>query len=400
MTYRKALLKRRIEEVFMFPFVLLGRMAGSIFRLSTSHRVFLFFPNGDIGGSPQVNIDLTRCISDTKPLIIFSKKPQNNQFREMYNLPGVRVLDLHKWIDKKYIHFVNFFFRGVLAAWINKQQNPVVFGGESLFFYKMVPHLKPEALTVELCHLDTWLPYSIGFIDQIQKRCFSTEKLKQKVTQQYHENNLPESYFSKLYFFDNAIDFPEPYQGRNQRLQVFYIGRGSPQKRVPLIAEIARFLHSKNAAVDFSFVGDVELVIDPSTLPFCKFYGNVKSQDTMQEIYRKADVLLMTSAFEGLPVVIMQMMAHGKVVVSTPVGGIPDYIFDDVNGILIENGDEKKIIDDGIKAIERLISHPELRLRLGAKSREMALQKFSREAFCNNYRKLLELDQRIENSPS
>ena len=51
MTYKKALLKRKIEEVFMFPFVLLGKIAGSIFKLSTSHKVFLFFPNGDIGGS-------------------------------------------------------------------------------------------------------------------------------------------------------------------------------------------------------------------------------------------------------------------------------------------------------------------------------------------------------------
>ncbi|MCC6258048.1 MAG: glycosyltransferase family 4 protein [Chitinophagaceae bacterium] len=396
MTYRKALLKRKIEEVFMSPFVWLGKLLGRLFPLSTQHQVFLFFPNGDIGGSPQVNIDLTHCIRDTRPIIIFSKKPSNNQFREMYNIPGVRVLDLHKWIDKKYLHFINFFYRGVLASWINKQKSPVVFGGESLFFYKMVPHLKPNVLTVELCHLDTWLPYSIGFIDKINKRCFSTEKLKQKVEAQYRENNLPESYFSRLFFLDNAIDFPGEYQNHSPRLQVFYIGRGSPQKRVPLIAEIASSLHQKNAAVDFSFVGDVEKVIDPVQLPFCTFYGNVKSQDKMQELYKKADVLLMTSAFEGLPVVIMQMMAHGKVVVSTPVGGIPDYIFDNLNGLILNNGAEPQIVEDGIKAIEKLASDIQLRERLGAKSREIAIQKFSREAFCRNYRKLLELDQRLK----
>lgn len=396
MTYKKALLKRKVEEVFMFPFVLLGRIAGSVFNLSTTHKVFLFFPNGDIGGSPQVNIDLTNCISDTKPLVIFSKKPANNQFREMYNVPGVRVLDLHKWIDKKYIHFINFFFRGVLASWINKQENAVVFGGESLFFYKMVPHLKKTVLKVELCHLDTWLNYSIGFIDKIDKRGFSTEKLKQKVEEQYRQNNLPSSYFDKLFFYDNAMDFPEAYTIENKRLQVFFIGRGSPQKRVPLIAEIAENLHEKGSPVDVSFVGDVEKVIDPSKYPFCKFYGSIKSQETMQEIYKKADVLLMTSAFEGLPVVVMQMMAHGKVVVSTAVNGIPDYIFENINGLLIANGDEKQIIDDGIQAIEKLAVDPELRKRLGAKSREIALQKFSREAFCKNYRAVLELDQRLK----
>jgi len=396
MTYKKTLLKRKIEEVFMYPFVLIGKIAGSVFTLSTSHRVFLFFPNGDIGGSPQVNIDLTNCIKDTHPLIIFSKKPSNNQFREMYDIPGVRVIDLHKWIDKKYIHFVNFFFRGVLSAWINKGNNSIVFGGESMFFYKVIPHLKKSVLTVELCHLDTWLPYSIGFIDRISKRGFSTEKLKQKVEQQYRDNHLPDSYFSKLFFYDNAIDIPQPYETNNERLQVFFIGRGSPQKRVHLIAKIAHSLYSQNWPVDFNFVGDVEKVIDTSAYPYCKFYGNVKSQELMQDIYRKADVLLMTSAFEGLPVVVMQMMAHGKVVVSTAVNGIPDYIIDYQNGILITNGNEEQIVIDGIAAIGVLLTDPDLRKKMGNKSREIAKQKFSREAFCSNYRKVLEIDQRLK----
>ncbi|MBK8496715.1 MAG: hypothetical protein IPL50_18290 [Chitinophagaceae bacterium] len=75
MTYTAAKRKLQMEMIGMFPFVLLGKLAGHLFRLKTNHRVFLFFPNGDIGGSPQVNIDLTNCIKNYKPLIIFSKRP-------------------------------------------------------------------------------------------------------------------------------------------------------------------------------------------------------------------------------------------------------------------------------------------------------------------------------------
>lgn len=393
MTYSTAKRKLRFELIGMLPFVLLGKIAGHLFSLKTSHRVFLFFPNGDIGGSPQVNIDLVNCIRNKKPLIIFSKKPANNLFREKYDIEGVRVLDIHKYIDNKFFHFINFFFRGVLSAWINKQQNAVVFGGESIFFYKIIPHLKQHVHCVELCHLPTWLPYSIGFIDRINYRVFSTAKLKEQVEDQYCKNNLQETYFKKLFFIDNAIDIPEYTPAVNEVLQVYFIGRGAPQKRVHLVAAIAETLHKKGLPVKFNFVGDVDKIIDPAAFPYCRFYGHVKGETAMNRIYEEADVLLLTSAFEGLPIVVMQMMAYGKVVVSTAVNGIPDYIFHQENGLLIKAMEETEIIKEGAACVEQLLLNPGLRLKLGKRSREIAVEKFSKEAFCTGYHTLLKLEE-------
>lgn len=392
MTYSAAKRKLRFELIGMFPFVLLGKIAGFLYTLKTKHRVFLFFPNGDIGGSPQVNIDITHCIRDKKPLIIFSKKAGNNLFREKYNMEGVRVLDIHKYVDNKFFHFINFFFRGVLSVWINKQENAIVFGGESIFFYKIIPHLKSHVHCVELCHLPTWLPYSIGFTDRINLRVFSTEKLKQQVEEQYRINNLPEAYFKKLFFIDNAIDIPVYKLPANELLQVYFIGRGTPQKRVHLIAAIAEMIYKKGLPVKFNFVGDVDKMIDLSAFPYCRFYGNVKAETAMKNIYEKADVLLLTSSFEGLPIVVMQMMAYGKVVVSTAINGIPDYIYHQENGLLIKALDEFEIIKEGAVYIELLLHNPEMRIKLGKRSREIATEKFSKEAFCAGYHKLLKLE--------
>src|SRR5438876_12402944 len=101
MTYRSAVLKRNIELILMFPFVFLGKIAGKLFPLETKHHIFLFFPSGDIGGSVKVNIDISECIKDQKPLIILSKKPKNNQFRSMFEGQGARIIDLHNYIDNK-----------------------------------------------------------------------------------------------------------------------------------------------------------------------------------------------------------------------------------------------------------------------------------------------------------
>ncbi len=389
MTYRQAKLKLKLEQIGMFPFVLLGKLYGSLFPLKTKHRIFLFYPNADIGGSPRVNIDIAECIQDARPLIIFSKKPKNNQFREYFNIPGVRIIDLQAYIDKKIFHFINFFFRGVLAAWINKTDNPVIFGGECIFFYKMVPHVKKQTRCIELCHLATWLNYSIGFAPRIDERIFSTERLMADVIAQYDKNHVEDHLYNRLRFIDNAIDIPVYQPTGNPQLEVVFIGRGSPQKRVHLIAAIAQVMHAAGDPVHFSFVGDVENMIDITQYPYCKFYGNVKDNELMESIYRQSDVLLLTSAFEGLPIVVMKMMAYGRVVVSTAVNGIPDYIKHLDNGLLITETEEDKIVQQGVELLRLVIQNPALKNKLGERNYQAAMQKFSRQVFCKTYREIL-----------
>lgn len=389
MTYKAAKNKLLLERIGMAPFVWLGMGVGYLFPLKSKHKVFLFFPNADIGGAPKVNADITALLQHDNPLIIFSKKPHNNQYLDRYTGTGLKIMDLHRLIDNKLFHFVNFFYRGLLAAWINQQARPVLFGGESIFFYKVIPHLRKHIRCVELTHVDAWLPFSIGYIDRINARVFSTKKGLEKAADQYIANNLPEAYFERLFFIDNAIDIPEISNNHNSVLQVFFIGRGSPQKRVPLVAAIAKAAHKKQLPVHVSFVGDVEKVIDPAAFPFCSFYGIVKDDAQMDAIYRKADVLILTSSFEGLPLVVMQMMAYGKVVISTAVNGIPDYIEHGKNGLLINAIDENEIIMEGLANIESLLTNSHLKETLGAAARNYALQHFSRENFNKSYRKLL-----------
>ena len=389
MTYKAAVRKRNIELVIMFPFVVFGKLAGTLFPLKPQRNIFLFFPSSDLGGSIKVNADITECIKDKEPVIIFSKKPKNNQFRNLFEIEGVRIIDLHKYIDYKIYHFVNFFFRGVLAAWINKSERPVIFGGESLFFYKMLPHVKKSAKKIELCHLNTWINYSLAFAKYIDLRIFSTPKIKRDVEDIYNRNHLPRSYFDKLVFIDNKVDIPSLKETENDILQVLYVGRGAPQKRVHLIAEIARQMHQAGERIQFSFVGDVENLIPADVRKYVALYGNVGNVKELHEIYMNSDVLILTSAYEGLPIVIMDMMARGKIVISTAVDGIPDYITHMENGLLITEKEETKIIQQGAEFLKLLITNPELKSEIGRKSYHYALKHFSGETFCQTYRKIL-----------
>ncbi len=389
MTYRRAKIKLTLEQIIVFPFMFAGKFYGKIAPLKNKTNLFLFFPNADIGGAPRVNADITSCVQDAKPLIIFSKKAVNNQFLHLYKMDGVQILDVHRLIDKKIFHFINFFYRGVIASWINQSEKPVVFGGESLFFYKVIPHIRKNILCIELSHLPTWLPYNIGFIDRINQRIFSTKKLKETVESQYRENNLAKKYFEKLCFVDNAIDIPTINLIENEQLEVVFIGRGAPQKRVHLIAAMAQVLNRQKENIHFTFVGDVENSIKTNEYPYCHFLGNIHDEKRMAEIYSASHVLILASAFEGLPLVVMTMMAYGKPVISTAVNAIPDYIMHEKNGLLIYETEENKIVEQGVHYLKMLNKDRQLLKKLGQNSRSIAIEKFSRGKFCETYRKLL-----------
>lgn len=391
MTYRTAVFKKNAELLFMSPLILLGKLAGLLFPLKTKHNVFLFFPSADIGGSVKVNADITHCIRGHNPVIIFSKKPRNNQFLHLFEKEGVRMIDLHRYIDNKWFHFVNIFFRGVLATYINRSENPVVLGGEGIYFYKVIPHLKKSVRTVEICHLNSWFNFSQAFVNKISCRIFSTPKIKRDAEEQYRKNGVPGHYLQRLHFIDNKVYIP-PYQPTdNEGLNIIFVGRGAPQKRVYLIAAIAERMHRSGSIARFGFVGDVDATLSEKTHPYCTFYGNVKDEQALYDIYQKSDVLLLTSAYEGLPIAIMEMMARGKVIVSTAVDGIPDYITHKENGLLITATEESEIIESGIQLIQSLIDTPELKKSIGLNSYAYAQKHFSGEVFCSAYRELMGL---------
>ena len=72
--------------------------------------------------------------------------------------------------------------------------------------------------------------------------------------------------------------------------------------------------------------------------------------------------LVLPSRSEGLGRVILEAFARGRGVVGTRVGGIPDLVENDVNGLLVENGDVAGLAD----ALTRILTEDGLAARLGA----------------------------------
>jgi glycosyltransferase involved in cell wall biosynthesis len=96
-----------------------------------------------------------------------------------------------------------------------------------------------------------------------------------------------------------------------------------------------------------------------------EFLGWIGEPERSNEL-RKADIFVLPSYQEGLPMGILEAMAFGLAVVTTPVGGIGDVVKDQVNGVLVAPGE----VDELERALADLVRDSEKRARLGKQAEE------------------------------
>src|SRR5262249_50860686 len=156
-----------------------------------------------------------------------------------------------------------------------------------------------------------------------------------------------EDQWSKLHVVHCGVN-PDAYPVRSQgndaaagRLRLLSIGRLAQVKGHGVLLEAMATLRSRGLDVTADVVGDGPKRDDLEKLArklglgdAVRFTGAV-GHDEIDTYYRAADAFVHPSFAEGIPVVLMEAMAHGLPVVATTVMGVGELVSHGRNGLLV-----------------------------------------------------------------
>lgn len=183
----------------------------------------------------------------------------------------------------------------------------------------------------------------------------------------------------RLKVIANPISIP-PLSSNRESGCLLFLGRLGHNKGIYEIVEAISRLAPDFPEIRLLAAGDGELeqVQDKAVVlgvaDHVEILGWVTG-DAKNELLMRASIYVLPSHAENLPMSVLEAMAAGLPVISTPVGGIPSAIDEGVEGLLVPPGDVASLTD----AIRRLLADDVLRRRMGDAARTKAIAKFSAE---------------------
>ncbi len=175
----------------------------------------------------------------------------------------------------------------------------------------------------------------------------------------------------------NPVELPEhlPDRRDSNRVHFVFMGRiGDRKGAFDLIQAFAKLPATHIQQAELTLAGDGlveqarELVTNLALNERIYLPGWV-SPEQRNQILRSADVFVLPSYNEGLPMAILEAMAWGLPILTTPVGGIPEVITHQQEGFLIEPGN----VDQLSVSIQTLIGQENLRLKMGKNARQRVI---------------------------
>lgn len=392
MNYSQYILKRKIENVLIFPFIGVGKLISKIFPLKQSFDIFFFFPFYHTGGAEKVHLQICQTVKNKKAVIYFTKKSADKRFLKEFTDTSFLIKNISAFTDNKWLYFLNLIYRGIIAGYINSTEKPpIVFNGQCNFGYKISPWIHSSIQQIELIHsYNSFSWIRIPFLPFISKTIMISQLRIEDHKKQYDKIGIPESFKKNIEWIINGVEIPESKEKQvDKNIKILYVGRGTEEKRVHIIAQIAKEVKHLNLPFNFYFMGDIKQSISNDLPIYCNFLGNITDPNIIQNYYQESHVLLLTSTTEGFPLVIAEAMMNKCVIASTAVGDIPYHLNNSKNLLFSDLKNEFVIIKETIDFLTYLTKHPEEIISIGNSNRLYAIEHFNISNFNKKYQQLL-----------
>lgn len=177
-----------------------------------------------------------------------------------------------------------------------------------------------------------------------------------------------------------------PVDGRQENAvaQLLCVGRLVSAKGMHTLLNSCRRLSQEGVPFQLTFIGDGE---DRQSLTsLAQSFGidgqitfaGALGQNEVRQAYQQADLFVLPSYAEGVPVVLMEAMATGIPVIATRITGIPELIEHGKEGVLVPPADSGSLA----AAIAELIRSPERRREYATLGRQKVLERYHLDKNC------------------
>ncbi len=190
------------------------------------------------------------------------------------------------------------------------------------------------------------------------------------------------AHWSKLHVVRLGVDLerfqPVIERSRKDVLEVICVGRLVPAKGHLILLRAFSLLHRKGHKIRLRLIGDgaerkaLQSAIALEKLEDCVILEGALDHEETRSRLIQADIFVLASFAEGVPVALMEAMALEIPCVSTSVAGIPELIRDGIDGLLVPPSSVQELEF----ALESLIIHPELRRRFAISGRERVQDRY------------------------
>ena len=367
-----------IALILLYPLALLQKK-------NKSH-LFFFFDRYAMGGAQRIFLDILNSVSQIHKQVYFTRKSADDTLKQLfYSIPNTESRDIHFWCDNLLFRLFSVHY---WCFYINRHQRGHVFSSNSTFFYDMLPFIKKGIYTTELLHNFTYGKKGMEFFGLANYKYLSFRIVydnltMQNIKQQYTEYEIESSYLNRLLFIEPGVNINIPAEKNfDNPLKILYAGRGGVQKRVWLISQIAEHFLKENLPVEFHFAGNMETDLSPYVIKNSTQYGMVSDEQKMLSIYQDCHVILLTSAYEGFPMVIKEGMANYCVPVVTALAGNKTHLTDNINALLIDDIENQvAVVKQGIEKIKLLLENKSFHKELAINCRKYAATHFDKKLF-------------------
>jgi glycosyltransferase involved in cell wall biosynthesis/GT2 family glycosyltransferase len=332
-------------------------------------RIALVTPHLGPGGAESVLCDIASTLCSSRfETLLFATQSRNDRWSGKWREGVEHVYDLAKVVTPERM-------AAALCSVISNWRCDYLLIQNSLYGYAALPHIKkmlPEIQVFDLIHSVDEAWDQIGATGGVAAHIDRRVAMSEAVCDRLLAVGTPES---KILLVRNGVDLerfqPAPPSSHSMK-NILFAARLDAVKQPLLVADIAQALAKLRPQLDFRFIvaGDgpekerfqrrvrklgLDAIFD--------FRGQV---DDLAPLYTAADIVILPSRSEGVPLVILEALASGRPVVASKVGSIPE-VLDPSCGILIEHFDSAA---EFARAIHSLLHQPDLREKMGAAGRQ------------------------------